>query len=96
MPCSDHAVILKATAQHGRRETAVLCFKIDGGAALPVAAKLCTIPVLTLSTSKPTNGRCYEAVPLKFHSYTLVPNIFPFISVSPDCVVFIYFFPNKI
>ena len=23
MPCSDHAVILKATAQHGRRETAV-------------------------------------------------------------------------
>ena len=25
MPCSDHAVLLKATAQHGRRETAVLC-----------------------------------------------------------------------
>ena len=24
-PCSDHAVLLKATAQHGRRETAVLC-----------------------------------------------------------------------
>ena len=24
MPCSDNAVILKATAQHGRRETAVL------------------------------------------------------------------------
>jgi hypothetical protein len=22
MPCSDHAVLLKATAQHGRRETA--------------------------------------------------------------------------
>ena len=25
MPCSDHAVLLKATAWHGRRETAVLC-----------------------------------------------------------------------
>ena len=25
MPCSDHALLLKATAQHGRRETAVLC-----------------------------------------------------------------------
>ena len=24
MPCSDHAVLLKATAQHGRQETAVL------------------------------------------------------------------------
>ena len=25
MPCSDHAVLLKATTQHGRRETAMLC-----------------------------------------------------------------------
>jgi hypothetical protein len=25
MPCSDHAVLLKVTAQQGRRETAVLC-----------------------------------------------------------------------
>jgi hypothetical protein len=25
MPCSDHAVLLKATAQHVRRETAMLC-----------------------------------------------------------------------
>ena len=25
MPCSDHAVLLKATAQHGRLPTAVLC-----------------------------------------------------------------------
>jgi len=25
MPCSDHAVLLKATAQHGRVPTAVLC-----------------------------------------------------------------------
>ena len=25
MSCSDHAVLLKATAQRGRRETAVLC-----------------------------------------------------------------------
>ena len=25
MPCSDHAVLLKATAQHGRLSTAVLC-----------------------------------------------------------------------
>jgi hypothetical protein len=33
---------------------------------------------------------------LKFRSYTLVPYIFPFISLSPYCVVFIYFFPNKI
>jgi hypothetical protein len=29
MPCSDHAVLLKATAQHGRRETAVLCFGLE-------------------------------------------------------------------
>ena len=26
MPCSDHAVLLKATARHGRLETAVLCY----------------------------------------------------------------------
>jgi hypothetical protein len=25
MPCSDHAVLLKATAQNGRLSTAVLC-----------------------------------------------------------------------
>ena len=25
MPCSDYVVILKSIAQHGRRETAVLC-----------------------------------------------------------------------
>ena len=25
MPCYDHAILLKATAQHGRRETAMLC-----------------------------------------------------------------------
>ena len=25
MPCSDNTVLLKATAQHGHRETAVLC-----------------------------------------------------------------------
>jgi hypothetical protein len=29
MPCSDHAVLLKATAQHGRRETAVQCCGIE-------------------------------------------------------------------
>ena len=29
MPCSDHAVLLKATAQHGRRETAVLCCGLE-------------------------------------------------------------------
>ena len=29
MPCSDHAVLLKATAQHGLRETAVLCRGIE-------------------------------------------------------------------
>jgi hypothetical protein len=25
LPCSDHSVLLKATAQHGRLSTAVLC-----------------------------------------------------------------------
>ena len=25
LPCSDHAILLKATAQHGRLSTAVLC-----------------------------------------------------------------------
>jgi hypothetical protein len=29
MPCSDHAVLLKATARHGRRETAVLCYGLE-------------------------------------------------------------------
>ena len=29
MPCSDHAVLLKATAQHGRLSTAVLCSKLQ-------------------------------------------------------------------
>ena len=29
MPCSDHAVLFKATAQHGRRETAVLCCGLE-------------------------------------------------------------------
>ena len=29
MPCSDYAVLLKATAQHGRRETAVLCCDLE-------------------------------------------------------------------
>ena len=29
MPCSDHAFLLKATAQHGRRETAVLCSGLE-------------------------------------------------------------------
>ena len=29
MPYSDHAVLLKATAQHGRRETAVLCCGLE-------------------------------------------------------------------
>ena len=66
---------------------------------LRVAAKLYTIPALTLSTSRPVNGRCYEAVPLKFQSYTLIPNIFPFISLSlslsPDCMVFVYIFCNS-
>ena len=29
MPCSDHAVFLKATAQHGRLSTAVLCCGLE-------------------------------------------------------------------
>ena len=29
MPCSVHAVLLKVTAQHGRRETAVLCCGLE-------------------------------------------------------------------
>ena len=29
MPYSDHAALLKATAQHGRRETAVLCCGLE-------------------------------------------------------------------
>ena len=29
MPCSGHAVLLKATAQHGCRETAVLCCDLE-------------------------------------------------------------------
>ena len=29
MPCSDYAILLKATTQHGRRETAVLCCGLE-------------------------------------------------------------------
>ena len=29
MPCSDHAVLLKATAEHGRLSTAVLCCGLE-------------------------------------------------------------------
>ena len=29
MPCSDHVVLLKATAQHGRLSTAVLCCGLE-------------------------------------------------------------------
>ena len=29
MPCSDYAVLLKVTAQHGRRERAVLCCRLE-------------------------------------------------------------------
>ena len=29
MPCSDHAVLLKTTAQHGRLSTAVLCCGLE-------------------------------------------------------------------
>jgi hypothetical protein len=29
MPCSDYAVLLKATAQHGRLSTVVLCCGLE-------------------------------------------------------------------
>ena len=29
MPCSDYAVLLKATAQYGRQEMAMLCFGLE-------------------------------------------------------------------
>ena len=41
MPCSDHAVLLKATAQHGRRETAC---------GLPARVQL--LPATTRSSTK--------------------------------------------
>jgi len=41
MPCSDHAVLLKATAQHGRRETAC---------GLPAGVRL--LPATTRSSTK--------------------------------------------
>jgi hypothetical protein len=41
MPCSDHAVLLKATAQHGRRETAC---------GLPTRIRL--LPATTRSSTK--------------------------------------------
>jgi hypothetical protein len=41
MPCSDHAVLLKATAQHGRRETAC---------GLPARVRL--LPAITRSSTK--------------------------------------------
>ena len=31
MPCSNHAVLLKGAAQHGRRETALLCCGLEYG-----------------------------------------------------------------
>ena len=50
MPCCDHAVLLKATAQHGRRETA--CGLPAGVRLLPATTRSCTkivirsIPIL--------------------------------------------------
>ena len=50
MPCSDHAVLLKATAQHGRRETA--CGLSDRVRLLPATTRSSTkivirsIPIL--------------------------------------------------
>jgi len=41
MPCSDHAVLLKATAQHGRQETAC---------RLPARVQL--LPATTRSSTK--------------------------------------------
>jgi len=41
MPCSDHAVLLKATTQHGRRET-----------ACGLTARLRVLPATTRSSTK--------------------------------------------
>ena len=64
MPCSDHAVLLKATAQHGRRETA--CGLPAGVRLLPVTTRSFTkvdirsIPISDAGGQCETNNVCHD------------------------------------
>ena len=49
MPCSDHAVILKAKAQHGRRET-----------ACGLLARVRFLPATTRSSTKLLSDTCHS------------------------------------
>jgi len=63
MPCSDHAVLLKATAQQGRRETAC---------GLPVRVRL--LPATTRSSTKivirSTQSSSQRSIPTPKASFT--------------------------
>ena len=59
MPCSDHAVLLKATAQHGRRETASAC-------GLPSRVRL--LPATTRSSTKIV----IRSIPIRYNKDNLL------------------------
>ena len=50
-PCSDHAVLLKATAQHGRREMAVLCCGLERNGMVGAWHGKCESDTAALCTS---------------------------------------------
>ena len=54
MPCSDHADLLKATAQHGRRETAVLYFGLEKNGMVGAWHDKCELDTAALCKS---NGK---------------------------------------
>ena len=56
MPCSDHAVLLKATAQHVRRETA--CGLPAGVRLLPATARSFTSFVIRIIPISAAGGQC--------------------------------------
>jgi hypothetical protein len=82
MPCSDHVVLLKATAQHGRRETAVLCRGLEKNGMVGTWHGKCESDTATLykSNEKETfqtlsgmawqgNGMLCVNRPLRFHEF---------------------------
>jgi hypothetical protein len=56
IPCSDHAVLLKATAQHGRRETA--CGLPAGVRLLPATTRSSTKVVIRSIPISDAGGQC--------------------------------------
>jgi len=54
MPCSDHAVLLKATAQHGRLSKTVLCCGLEKNGTVGAWCDKCETDTAALCES---NGK---------------------------------------